>query len=178
LGDLQTAQSCAEQALNLARKLADRSSEAWALTYLGHSLYGSEDNVRAMQVYREAADIRIALGQEALATEPYAGLARVALMAGDLAQAQEYVAKLLAHLDSGGSFEGTDHPTRVYLICYQVLEACGSPRANDILNTAHTLLQKRAAGLLDEADRQAFLWEVSDHRAIVEAWEQRQAATA
>ena len=65
----------------------------------------------------------------------------------------------------------TLEPLRVYLTCYQVLQANGDPRAQDVLNTAYTLLQERAANIEDLALRRSYLENVPYHREIVAEWE-------
>jgi hypothetical protein len=100
--------------------------------------------------------------------EPLAGLARACLGQGEVAQAQVHVEEILEHLDlEGNTLDGTDEPFRVYLTCYRVLCANGDPRAEDILDTAHRLLQERASKIDDEELRHSFLENVPYHREIV-----------
>ena len=66
----------------------------------------------------EALKIRQALQQQTLATETKAGLAAVALHAGDLERARAHVAEIITYLDEGGSLDGTELPLRIYWLCY------------------------------------------------------------
>jgi hypothetical protein len=50
-----------------------------------------------------------------------------------------------------------------------VLVAADSPRANDVLRRAHSLLTERAK-LVDVDDRATFLGNVASHHAIMTAW--------
>jgi len=59
---------------------------------------------------------------------------------------------------------------RIYLTCHRLLEALGDERAETPLEQAYQLLQDRAAGLPDAADRQLFLQAGRTNRAIVAAW--------
>ena len=86
---------------------------------------------------------------------------------GDLAQAQACTEEILNHLKAG-SLYGADEPFRVYLTCYRVLRAAGDARAQAILETAHCLLQERAARISDEKLRHSFLENVAAHREIVQ----------
>ncbi len=106
------------------------------------------------------------MGQRHLAPEPLAGLSRVALNQDDPAAALAYVEEILGHLDTG-SVDGTDEPLRIYLTCYQVLRTNDDPRAEKVLDTAHRLLQGRAAKIDDEELRRSFLVNVAAHREIV-----------
>ena len=65
--------------------------------------------------------------------EPMAGLARIALARGDIAGAMATIAEVVAHFDGGGSVDGTEDPLWIYLTCYEVLAAAGSPRAGEFL---------------------------------------------
>ena len=50
---------------------------------------------------------------------------------------------------------------------YRVLRANGDPRAEEVLEEAHNLLQERAAKITDEELRRSFLENVSAHREII-----------
>jgi hypothetical protein len=66
-----------------------------------------------------------------------------------------------------GNVAGADFPLAAYLACYDVLQAVDDPRAQEILNTAHGLLQDQAAKIEDAALRRSFLENVAAHREIV-----------
>ena len=104
------------------------------------------------------------MGQHNLATEPQAGLARIALAWGDPALARSHVEAILSHLETG-TLDGAEEAPRVYLTCYRVLEAAHDRRADDILTAAHDLIERRAVA----ADLPA-------HREILAAWQERQAS--
>ncbi|MGZ8259931.1 MAG: hypothetical protein ACXWUL_05200, partial [Caldimonas sp.] len=80
------------------------------------------------------------------------------------------VDEIIAHLDGGGSVDGTEDPLWIYLTCHQVLSAAGRPRAREFLERGHSLLQQRGEAL-DAADRDAFLGNIPTHREIVAAWQ-------
>jgi tetratricopeptide (TPR) repeat protein len=140
--------------------------QASALICVGRALarLGYLDD--ASGAYGQAFDLRRELDQRNLATEALAGLARVSLARGDLAQAKAHVEKVLSYLESN-ALDGTDEPFRVYLTCYRVLQASGDPLAAHILDQAHRLLQERAAKISDEKLRRSFLENVAAHREII-----------
>ena len=111
-----------------------------------------------------------------------AGLARVCLAQGDLAEGQAYVEEILryladpAHLPLGSPWDASE-PLRVYLTCYRVLEANGDRRALDVLEKAHSLLQERAAKISNEGERQSYLENVAAHREIVKEYAAREQET-
>jgi predicted ATPase/class 3 adenylate cyclase len=170
-GDHEGALVYAAQALELARQTDDRSASAWALTYAGHAHLALGQAQVASNEYRAALELRQALEQPNLSAEPLAGLARLALVENNLPAAQESIATILAHLDSGGTLDGTDEPLRVYLTCFRVLQAAGDGRAREILDTAHRQLQERAEKISDLDVRRNFLENVPYHREILNAWE-------
>ena len=175
-GDHQAAHGHLLQALALSRDLGDRDSQAYMLTSLGHVLAALGRQTEAADSYRQSLALRREMGQHNLAIESLAGLARVAQAQGDVAEARAYVAEILGYLDSGGTMDGTEEPIRVYLTCYQVLQASHDPRADATLKTAHHLLQDVAARIEDEVLRRFYLDNVPAHRELVASYRQWYAA--
>ena len=185
LGDDEAARGYSQQALLIAQDLDDRPTQGYALTLLGHALASlghrsteaHERLAEAAAVYRQALTLRRELGQPNLAMEPLAGLARVFLAQGNLAQAQARVEEVLSHLKSrtpstgsGHSLDGTAEPFRVHLTCYRVLRANQDSRAQEVLTTAHTLLQEQAVRIDEKELRRSFLENVAAHREILSEW--------
>jgi predicted ATPase/class 3 adenylate cyclase len=169
LGDDLAAAEQSEQSLRIAREVGARAEQGSALTVLGHALAQLGQAAQAAAAYAEALELRRALEQPHLATEPQAGLARLAMQDGDLGQALEHVEGILAFLQSG-SLDGAGEPFRVELTCYDVLQAAGDPRARTILDAAYARLQQRAGRIPDPATRRAFLDAIPHHRALAAAW--------
>jgi predicted ATPase/DNA-binding SARP family transcriptional activator/Flp pilus assembly protein TadD len=172
-GRHEAALSYSEQSVKIAQEHGDRHVQAYALNHLGHALLAVGRDEEATSAYEEALALRRALGQPALAMEVLAGMIRVAQARDDAAHARTLVEEILAHLE-GGNLDGSDEPLRVYLTCYQVLQAKGNARAGALLERAHSLLYERAARLDDVEARCSFLENVAAHREIVAEWEARQ----
>jgi len=175
-GEDETARECSQQALKLAQEVGDRPRQGMAWMMLGHALLGLERLEEAAEAYRESVALRHELGQPNLATEPLAGLARVALAQGDPMQAQAHVEEILSHLETG-TLDGATAPFQIYLTCYRVLKASQDLRTQEILATAYDLLQERAARITDEEMRRSFLENVAAHREIVRELEGHRLAT-
>jgi class 3 adenylate cyclase/tetratricopeptide (TPR) repeat protein len=158
-------------AATILHAIGDFDAEAYALTNLGHTLVRFKLLDQAAAAYQQALDIRHGLGQPHMATESLAGLARVALARGEVAQAAAHVETILAHLRHGGTVDGTDEPLRIYLTVYQALAAAQDTRAQKMLELAHDQLQEQAARLTDEAARRMFREQVPYHHEIMAAWE-------
>jgi DNA-binding SARP family transcriptional activator/predicted ATPase len=168
-GKYEDAREYGQQAVQITEEIGERFHQAYALKNLGHVLGALGRLTDAADAYERALDLRRELGQSNLATEPLAGLARVALAQGDTAEAQSHIQGILSHLE-GGTLKGTNEPFYVYLTCYRVLHAIGDPRAFEILETAHALLQEWAVDIDDEGLRRSFLRNVAAHQELLDAY--------
>jgi len=165
LGEHQKAYESAQQAQHLAQEGGFRREEAYAWMNLGLALEGLRRWDEATDAYRKALDLRRALAAPLMALEPMAGLARVCLAQGSLAEASALVEQMLPDLERVLQSD-LDEPLRVPWTCYQVLQACGDARARAVLEGAHRLLQALADHIQDQAMRRSFLENVPWHREI------------
>ncbi len=60
-------------------------------------------------------------------------------------------------MESGGSFEGTEEPLRIFETCHRYLAQQKDPRAGQVLQSAKQLLETQVSKLKDEKARQAFV---------------------
>ncbi len=176
-GDAAGSVNWVKEATEIAERLKDRDLQAILLGIRAQALTALGDWDEAGACYRESASIFREIGRPTMPPEPIAGLARLALARGDLAQALATIAEVVAHFDSGGSVDGTEDPLLIYLTCHDVLGAAGEPRAVEFLRLAHGQLMSRAA-LLGDGERASFLANVPSHRAIVAAWATIEAVTS
>jgi tetratricopeptide (TPR) repeat protein len=168
LGDQAGAREYGERAVDIAHEMGAQAIEGRVLYSLGH-LYqdlGNSDTARsyyeqALRYFRHTGATR------SCEMGSLAGLAWAALADHDVAQAQAYVAEILAYLEGGGNLDNDSRPFWIYLTCYQVLQAGGDPRAPAILATAHQILQDQATSIPDDALRHSFLENVAENREIV-----------
>ena len=174
LGDFATSVRYAEEGIELAREANNRNAEAWALTYLGHGFFESGKMDEALTAYQAALTLRIELDQPVLATEPNAGLARIALIQDRNVEATAHIETVMAQLLQDSALEGADQPLRVYLSCYLVLHAIKDPRADEVLKAGYELIIKRADGISDPSARQLFLEGISYNRDFLSIWENRE----
>ena len=146
------------------------------MTHLGYTLAERGDLPAAKEAFAQALSIRRELdANSGVAMDDLAGLARVALAAGDLSPSTTYVEGILAWIEANGA-DRIEYPVLVYLICYQVLEACARQRpaerarAQAVLQQGVALLQRRAAAITDPGLRQQFLENVPFNRELMAAW--------
>jgi predicted ATPase/DNA-binding SARP family transcriptional activator len=170
LGNDTDALRLGRRALAIAKELGTSQVEAYALTFVGHVQVAMERLAGATDTYRRALVIRRETGQHILAMENMSGLARISLLQNDLAQAQTHVDEILRYLENG-SLDGALEPFLVYLTCYRVLKANRHPRARAVLETAHQLLQARAARISSHELRLSFLNQVTSQAQLVQEWE-------
>jgi ATP/maltotriose-dependent transcriptional regulator MalT len=155
-----------QQALRIAQETGNRDAEGYAFTSLGRTLETRERLTEAANAYRQAIDVRSEIGQHHMALEPLAGLVRISLQQGKPDQAQSQVEEILSFLGQGNTLESFSEPFLAYWSCYRVLHANQDPRAEDLLNEAHRLLQEWAARIDNEELRRSFLENVPYHREI------------
>jgi adenylate cyclase len=166
LGDYEAAREYSQQALLIAQDLGHRDTQGLAFTFLGHACAELGFLAEATDAYHQALTLRQEMDQPNLAMEPLAGLARVHLAQGDLAQAQAHVEEILSYLESH-ALDDAEEPFRVYLTCYRILDANQDPRAQETLSVAYNLLQEQASKIGDKDTRRLFLENVPAHREIM-----------
>ncbi|MCJ7432318.1 MAG: tetratricopeptide repeat protein, partial [Anaerolineales bacterium] len=173
LGNDQAACEQSQQGLEIARKIDDRLGQGLLLDSLGHALTGLGRLEQAVEAYRTALALHQELNEPHMAAESRAGLARLALLQGNLAAAAEQVEEIL-RIQKGGGIGSVNEPFRVYLTCYQVLNTRRDPRAAGVLRTAYELLMTQKANIKDAKVEHSFLEVVAAHREIVAAYTQNQ----
>jgi predicted ATPase/DNA-binding SARP family transcriptional activator/Tfp pilus assembly protein PilF len=168
--DAEAAHEYGQQAMQVMRKTDGHRRQGHILVRLGFALENLGRLTEASERYRTALELRRKANQRHLAMEPLAGLARLFLRQGDLADAKTQVEEILDYLEADTP-KGVDEPFLIYLTCYRVLQAAQDSRAREILTTAHHLLQERAAKIANEEMRHSFLENVAVHREIIAAFE-------
>lgn len=161
------------QALKIGRQMNSRRVQGYALIPMGHALLDLDKPLEAQEAYWQSLAIWHELDQPSLVIEQRAGLARTKMAQELTEEALAQVEEILAYLHEDGTLAGVESPFRVYLTCYQVLQACQDDRAQNILETAHTRLQEQAADIVDEQLRASFLQNVLAHQQINAAFVDR-----
>jgi len=157
LGNLTAALDYATEASEAARAVNEQRQAAYASTCLGHVLIELHRYAEAVATFHQAITWHEQMQQANRRLEPLAGLAQVALLQGELAQAQRYTEEILMHLQQH-LLDRTEDAFRVYLTCYHVLCATADARARTMLHTAYEQLQTRAISIT-EPEAQRHFWE-------------------
>jgi class 3 adenylate cyclase/tetratricopeptide (TPR) repeat protein len=166
LGQYGQSADCLQRARIGHQEMEDPMGEGSVLNCQGTLAYIQGQYEQARSCYEQALALRQASGLISIA-EDRAGLALVDLVQGELDQASAEVEEILAIVNDDPHLSGATHPGRVFLACYQVLQAGQDPRTDEILAQARTLLQQRAAKIADPALRHSFLQNVPEHRQLL-----------
>jgi len=177
LGAIENAEGAPERVLEYAQtflevatKSGDETKIAFGRLGLAQAREGLGDAAEAEMLYRQAMQALQANDAHADALRCVAGLARLDLARGAMAEARALASDLLEQLTV--KLPAIDvEPLRLYLTCYRVLSACADPRAAAVLQTAQELLHTQAAAIQESSIRKTFLENVPWHREIVEAWQ-------
>lgn len=173
LGQIKTAREYALEALSLFQEIGDSRGEIIAGVMLGNlymDLARWDESVTAL---RRALALSEAASSSYDVVHCRAGLARALLGAGDLPQAQEQIVQVLRHCDNGEDVVNTEAgPVPIYMSCYQVLRACGDPRAEEMLAAGYAYLQNQSARIHDATLRQSFLNQKLENRELLSVWKQ------
>jgi DNA-binding SARP family transcriptional activator len=164
-GNFSGALAYATEGRAAALAVNDQRQAAYASTCLGHSLIELQQYAEATAAFQQAVSWHEQMEQANRRLEPLAGLARVALLQGDLAQGQRIVEVILTHLQSH-TLDRTEDAFRVYHTCYHLLRATGDGRAHAMLHTAYEQLQTRALTIADPAARRHFWEAIPGHKEI------------
>ncbi len=168
-GDNTLALTQAQTALDIATAVQDPSREAIVLCQLGGAELALGRHAPAATAFERAHALAL-MNHGPIRHDAAAGLARVALARGNVADALASVEGVLGHLADGGTLDGTDMRQQIRLTCHRVLARAGDRRTADLLATAHAELQARAAAITDPALRNSFLENIPEHREIAAAW--------
>jgi tetratricopeptide (TPR) repeat protein len=170
LEDWRVAEGYVLKGLDIKREIHQLDAMAEGLVWLGHIKLGLHQPAEAERAFRESLDIRRGLEQESLQAESISGLSLALLASGDLAGAGENVQKIIEFIGREKDLSGAWEPLRIYWTCYQVFQASGDARANQILKDAVNILTKIAEKIPDKKARERFLTNVHWHHEIMAAW--------
>ncbi|MFN8487380.1 MAG: AAA family ATPase [Caldilineaceae bacterium] len=172
LEQVALAEEYACAAIQVAQKsdLFFEQCRAWAA--LGAAKLHQGDLLAADQAYQTALT-RVAQQRNQPVTQlAIEGLARVSLAQNQLDQAQAYVDELLAW-QATHPLTTFYEPALTYLTCYRLLARQQSPRAEEVLEAGHQLLQRHASTISDPASRQRYEQRVRANRELIATWQER-----
>ncbi len=168
MGDYGNALAYSDKALEILRDLSLPFWEALALQWRGDTYLALQDWPQAVETFSRCVELRRAQGHTAMLMESLAGLAAAQAGGGNLEAARAALDEVLPRLNEA-ALEGAVDPLRVYWRVYETLRALDSPKARAVLKAGCRLLSRRARAIRSKPERRAFLRNVPEHRALLEA---------
>ena len=169
-GDYAAAQACYEQTLIISHQINDLQSRREAHNLLGHVLIDQAQIGAAKQHYEAALQLAHELNAPGSAVESQSGLAAIALLEGNNADACAQADGLLPNVNEH-TLAQVEDGLRVYLACHRILRACSDERGDALIAAAHRILQERASRIVDASLRRSFLANNPIHRQVVAEFE-------
>ncbi len=166
LGANESAVAHLQTALDLGQQMGSRRLQAHALSVLGHVLVELDRPAEAGDAYWEALAIWHELELPNLAAETRAGLARAAYRQGNLSLALWFVEEILTQTTAAPALTGAEQPVRIYLTCFEILDAHGDRRASACLQAGAGLLQASVDRIADDSLRHSLLHNIPAHQRL------------
>ncbi len=152
--------------------LGDTFAEAAGLSYSALVLEQLNESREAQQQFETARGIFTQTGTRGNAADALAGLLRCALTMHNHDTAQHYTAELWNYLRLHGT-QGMEFPLRAYLTCVEAYTAFGeNDKAHKATEAGYLELIARAEKISQAEWVQSFLYNIPEHRALIDLWEQ------
>lgn len=158
--------------------IGDDYGRTACLHYLGLVDEQAGDYASAARRF-EAARVELTrLEVRGVTMDSLAGMARCALMQGQLDAARQHVTEVWVSLSEHGTV-GIEQPTLCYLTCADIFDALGDDETRrTAIEAGYRELLTRAGKISNAEWRKSFLENVAEHRAMVELWERVSAEKA
>lgn len=168
-GQAEAARGLLEGGLAEAQNLGDQYLRAIHLKILAYARERLGDLTGSAQDFRQAKEHSQRLHAAPLAMEATAGLARLALKAGELAVAQSYASEVQNYLDQNGM---GSLPLEAHLACAEVFTAAGDlDGAQVVIEGGYRDLIARSYKISDPEWRKSFLENIAEHRQLLRSWQ-------
>ncbi|MCB9076801.1 MAG: tetratricopeptide repeat protein [Anaerolineaceae bacterium] len=155
-----------DKAVVILRELNDAWALGHALTYYGVTLSAQGDYKQARKYLKEALKLKRETQQTVAVVEDLAYLGQIALARNDMSLADTCVRHVLSYIDEHG-IHGLEHPTALYLTCYQILQAAQEfEQAQQLLIRAKMHLSEQAQEIEDIPIRFLFLNNIPENRVL------------
>lgn len=177
LGEYERAAIHAQNGLRLSQQVHARMIQAVSWYALGNIAIETQDWENGELAYENAIRLYEEMALPHYVVESKSGLVCAYLAQQKSTEIPQLLSEILAYLDAGGRVSSVEEPVRVYLTCYQALEALGDSKADDLLQQAYDLINQQLARLPDQQTRRGYVDNIPFHRAVMVAWQKRQSHT-
>jgi class 3 adenylate cyclase/predicted ATPase len=171
-GDLANAQQVLQSVQTELAALNDTFAQAAGRSYLAIVLESMQQVQEAQHHYQTAHSIFIQAGTRGNAADTLAGLARCALALNDRAATQRHVTELWSSLRLHHT-QGMEFPLRAYLTCVECFTALADThQTREAIENGYRELIARAEKISQLEWGRSYLFNIPEHRALIELWEQ------
>ncbi len=168
LAEYDTALRLLAKSQLILRELDDFRALASALTYQAWTLTDKGVPNQARGYLEEALRIKHNTRQDVTKMEDIAHLGRIALARNDLSLAYTCAQRSLNFIEQQG-IKGIEHPARIYLTCYQILQTQEKfKQAQSVLNQGQQYLNTCAVQIDDLTLRHSYLNNIPENRELRE----------
>jgi hypothetical protein len=168
----------AYQDLALAEDILNKTGDTYGLAarlvYLGMVEESGGEIPQAKNHFTQALGDFLQMGMHGPTVDARAGLARTALIEGDLDTACQQAVEIENTLHESGPL-GMEFPMRAYLTCARVWQAINeNDRVVRIVDEGYTELAARAEKINPPEWRQSFMEKIPEHIELVALWKEYQ----
>jgi class 3 adenylate cyclase/predicted ATPase len=165
--DHKTALTFLDEAGAILKDLNDPWELGNLFTYYGWVFTEQGEFQKAKKYFEDALHIEKQLQQEAAAIEDTAHLANIAFNSHNLVEAEIYAQQVINFISSQG-VQGTEHPVKIYVICYDILKAVKKEDAADkLLELGSKYLTKQLEQITDGTLRQHYR-KISENQQLLD----------
>ncbi|MEM7116641.1 MAG: tetratricopeptide repeat protein [Chloroflexota bacterium] len=166
-------QGLARKHIELGKRLFDESNDRigqlYGLTYMGHIEAAHHARVAAKIAYQQALALGKTMGHDYLLMESHAGLARLALSEGALADAELAIERVYAHWQTH-TFNGSYRVGWLLLTLFEGLRRLGDGRAAEVLVQGYQALQARAETVGSPLEQKRFWENIPSQQSMRMLW--------
>jgi predicted ATPase len=172
MGDALTAHHLIKSVQHELAALGDTFAQAAGLSYWAIVLEQLHEEREAREHYETARGIFTQAGTRGYAADALAGLTRCAFALHDRTAAHRYVSELWNYLRLHGT-AGMEFPLRAYVTCVEAFTALGeNDKTRKAVELGYHDLIARAEKISRVEWGRSFLFNVPEHRTIIELWEE------
>ncbi|MDF1520163.1 MAG: adenylate/guanylate cyclase domain-containing protein [Brevefilum sp.] len=167
LGRSEEAIEVLESSRDFLVALEDQRGLAYRQFYIGLSFEAAEDLSEAVNHFTSAINSFKNIGVTSGIVETQAGLARLAIQAGDISRAEQLALQVIHYLSQEGP-QGLELPILAYLSCIKVFDALGDrDTVQQVLKQGLKEIEDQIAMIQDEDWKVAYRDNIPENRALI-----------
>jgi len=166
LGIYKKALELLERTLISCQEIQDTFAQATCQTYLGMTFEGNGDCKQAEKNYHSAWETLSQVGAPGYAMDARAGMARCALIEGDIERAKAFSDEVCEFLGEESS-QGMEFPILAYLTCARIFERLeDQERRQQSIEDGYMVLMEHAKKINKHEWRKTYLEDIQEHKFL------------